>query len=165
MYTSSFFSPVFFTQMAKMHSRKKGKSGSKPPLKREIKPWNIHSSQEAEQLVLKIAKTGSYPAMIGTTLRDNYGIPDVHILTGKKITTILRENNVLTKLPSDLQFLIQKDIRLMKHAEGHKKDMAIKRGLQLTISKIHRLSKYYIRVGKLPSDWKYDRSKAKLLVE
>ena len=151
--------------MARMHSRKKGQSGSNPPLKKEIKKWNIHSSQEAEQLVVKIAKTGKQAAMIGTILRDSYGIPDVQILTGKKITAILHEHHIQEKIPTDLQFLIKNDIRLMKHVETHKKDMTVKRGLQLTLSKIHRLSKYYIRTKKLPSDWKYDRSKAKLLIE
>ena len=98
-------------------------------------------------------------------LRDSYGIPDIQILTGKKIMKILSEHNLNKNIPEDLQFLIKKDIRLMKHAETHKKDMTVKRGLQLTLSKIHRLSKYCVRTGKLPSDWKYARTKAKLLVE
>ena len=48
--------------------------------------------------------------------------------------------------------------------EKNKKDYVAKRGLQLTESKIKRLTKYYKRVGKLPENWKYDREKVKLLV-
>ncbi len=151
--------------MARMHSRKKGKSGSKRPIEREIKKWNIHSRKELEQLVVKLAKIGKKEAQIGLVLRDNYGIPDVKAITGRKILRILKENNLQGKIPSDLQFLIKKDIRLVKHVETHKKDMTVKRGQQLTLSKINRLAKYYKDIGVLPVDWAYDRSKAKLLIE
>mgnify|MGYP001603794025 CR=1 FL=1 len=151
--------------MARMHSRKKGKSGSKNLIKRKNKLWNIHSKQEVEQLAIKLAKTGKKEALIGIILRDSYGIPDVKTITGKKIGQILVENKLQGKIPTDLQFLILKDINLVKHFGVHKKDMSVKRGLQLTISKINRLAKYYVGKGKLPADWKYDRSKAKLLVE
>ena len=66
-----------------MHSGKKGRSGSKNYLKRKNKVWNIHSKQEVEQLVIKLAKTGKKEALIGIILRDNYGIPDVQTITGK----------------------------------------------------------------------------------
>ena len=43
--------------------------------------------------------------------------------------------------------------------------MTAKRGFQLTESKINRLVKYYKKTNKMPKDWKFDRAKAKLLVE
>jgi len=151
--------------MARMHSRKKGRSASHKPTKLTKKSWNRYSNKETEQLVLKIAKTGKTASQIGIELRDSYGIPDVKTLTNKKISKILEENKIAPKLPDDLKALIKKDIKLVKHMETHKKDMTVKRGLQLTLSKIFRLSKYYKKTGKLPVDWTYNRSKAKLLVE
>ncbi|MBI2498959.1 30S ribosomal protein S15 [Candidatus Woesearchaeota archaeon] len=151
--------------MAKMHSRKKGKSGSNKPSAKIKRSWNIHSAKEVEQLVIKLAKAGNNSSGIGLTLRDSYGIPDVKLVTNKKITQILEENKLNKKLPDDLIALIKKDIKLMKHIENNKKDMTVKRGLILTESKINRLAKYYKRSNKLPVDWTYDRSKAKLLIE
>ena len=151
--------------MAKMHSRKKGKSSSHKPIKQTKKDWVKYSNKEIEQLIVKLAKTGLTSSLIGIKLRDVYGIPDVRTLTNKKITKILEENNAKRGLPEDLKNLITKDIRLMKHRESHKKDQTVKRGLQLTVSKINRLSKYYKREGLLAEGWKYDREKAKSLIE
>ncbi|MFH1592214.1 MAG: 30S ribosomal protein S15 [Candidatus Woesearchaeota archaeon] len=151
--------------MARMYSRKKGKSGSHKPTKKAKKSWVIHSAKEVEKLVVKLAKTGLTSAQLGLALRDTYGIPDVRTITKKKIDKILKENKLSKKIPEDLLALIKKDITLTKHRETHKKDMTVKRGQQLTLSKINRLSKYYKSTGKLPEDWKYDSSKAKLLLE
>lgn len=148
-----------------MHSRKRGKSGSKRPGKRVKRSWVRHTAKEIEQVTIKLGKQGLGPSQIGIKLRDSYGIPDVKAVAKKKISKILKENKLLTKIPEDLSALIKKDIKLMKHMETHKKDMTVKRGIQLTESKIRRLAKYYIKNGKLPVDWKYDRTKAKLLVE
>lgn len=151
--------------MARMHSRRKGKSGSKKPVKKVKPVWIRYTGKEIEQLVTKLSKSGNTPSEIGVALRDTYGVPDVKTLTKKKISKILDENKVAPKLPSDLASLIKRDIAIMKHMEINKKDMTAKRGLLLTESKIRRLTKYYKRVGKLPRDWSYDRSKAKLLIE
>ena len=148
-----------------MYSRKKGKSGSSKPIKKAKKSWNVHPVDEIEKLVVKLAKTGKGSSEIGLILRDSYGIPDVHVAAGKKIEKILKENKVQEKLPEPLKHLIMKDINLMKHAQLYKKDITVKRGSHLTLSKINRLSKYYKREGKLPDDWKYDRSKAKSFLE
>ncbi len=148
-----------------MHSRKRGKSGSKRPGKREKRSWVRHTAKEIEQLTIKLVKQGLSPSQIGIKLRDSYGIPDVKAIAKKKISNILKENKLLMKVPEDLSALIKKDIKLMKHMEIHKKDMTVKRGMQLTESKIRRLAKYYKKKNKLPSDWKYDKTKAKLLVE
>lgn len=148
-----------------MHSRKRGKSGSKRPVKREKRSWVRYSAKEVEQLTVKLAKQGLSVSQIGIRLRDSYGIPDVKAITNKKISKILKENELLPKIPEDLSALIIKDIKLMKHREVHKKDKTVKRGIELTESKIRRLAKYYKSRGILPKDWNYDRTKAKLLVE
>ena len=151
--------------MAKMYSRGRGHAGSRKPVERKAPSWLSYKSKEVEQLVLKLSKSGQSPSFIGITLRDSYGIPDVKSITGKKITSILSEHNALTKLPEDIMALIKKHIELTKHFDANKHDMPAKRGLQITESKIGKLAKYYIRMEKLPKGWKFDPTKAKLLLE
>ena len=151
--------------MARLYSRKKGKSGSKRPLQRVAPAWMAHDKNVVEQLIIKLAKSRTPPAHIGTILRDTYGIPDIKAATGKRVLSHLKSNNITPNLPEDLTSLIKRDIIIMKHLESHKKDIPSRRGLQLTESKILRLSTYYKKKGVLPPEWTYDRSKAKLLVE
>ncbi|MBS3144547.1 30S ribosomal protein S15 [Candidatus Woesearchaeota archaeon] len=151
--------------MARLYSRKKGKSGSKRPTVRVKPAWVTYDEKTVEQLVVKIAKTGKTASTIGIELRDTYGIPDVKAITKKPIGQILVEHKIISKLPDDLKALIRTDIALMKHMEINKKDMPGKRGLSLCASKIGRLVKYYKRTKVLPIDWKYDRTKAKILIE
>jgi len=61
--------------------------------------------------------------------------------------------------------LIRKAVSIRKHREDNHKDNTSKRGLQLTESKINRLSKYYKKTSVLSRDWKYDPSSIKLLVD
>ena len=150
--------------MARMHSRKKGKSGSIKPLKKTKPTWVRYSESEVESLVVKLAKAGNSAPKIGTILRDSYGVPDVKVMTKNSITKILNNNKLSPEYPEDFISLIRKEMILVKHLEKNKKDMVAKRGIQLTSSKIHRLAKYYKRKGILPQDWKYDREKAKLIV-
>ncbi len=149
--------------MARMHSRKKGKSGSKKPL--VPAKWVEYDAKEVERLVLKLAKEGLQTASIGRVLRDQYGIPSVRAVTGKKIAKILEENNMLPKIPEDLLNLLKRAVNLRDHLTKHKKDYTSKHGLELLESKIRRLIKYYVRKGKLPRDFTYDPERAKLLVE
>lgn len=149
--------------MARMHSRKKGKSGSKKPVKKNVE-WVEYKPKEVEDLVLKYAKQGMQSAKIGIILRDQYGIPSVKLITKKTISQILKDNGVYSKIPEDLFNLLKRSVELRKHLEKNKKDYQSYRGLELTESKIRRLAKYYIRRGILPQGWKYDPEKAKLLI-
>ncbi len=151
--------------MARMHSRRKGKSGSKRPSKAKKISWLAHQPAEIESLVVKLAKAGKRPSQIGLELRDSYGIPLVRQYTNRKITKILEDNNIKHKLPEDMAALIRKEINILRHLEKNRKDMPTRRGLLLTESKIKRLTKYYKRIGKLPADWQYNRENAKLLLE
>lgn len=151
--------------MARMHSRKKGKSGSNKPAKKTIPAWVKYSPKEVELLVVKYAKEGKTPSQIGIYLRDEYGIPDIKTITGKSVTKILEEKNLLGELPEDIMALIRKAVLIRKHLEENHKDMPAKRGLQLTESKILRLAKYYKRTKRLPADWKYDPKKIRLYIE
>ncbi len=151
--------------MARLYSKKKGKAGSKKPLRRTKPSWVRYEGKEVEQLVMKLAKQGMAPALIGLTLRDTYGIPDVRTLTHKTISQILEEHHLTSQLPYDLRALVKRDVALMKHLEVYPKDETAHRGLLLNGSKIRRLVTYYKEQGLLASDWAYQRDKAKLLLE
>ena len=147
-----------------MYSRKKGKHGSKRPIKKAIPGWVRYDAKETEALIVKLAKTGKTTSEIGLILRDSYGVPSVKNITGNKITKILEKNNLKPKLPEDIVALINKDILIMKHLEANKHDMAVRRGQIITESKIDKLTKYYKRTGKLSKDWIFDRTKAKTFI-
>lgn len=149
--------------MARMHSGKKGKSGSERFGIDKPKSWVRYSPKEIEALIIKLGKTGKRASEIGLILRDSYGVPDVKIITNKKITRILEDNKITSELPEDLSSLIRRQTELEKHILGNHKDRVARRGLQLTESKINRLVKYYKSTERLPENWKYDKEKAKLL--
>lgn len=148
-----------------MHSRARGKSRSTRPSKKVAPSWLKYKPKEVELLVIKYAKEGKNPSQIGIYLRDGYGIPDVKLVTNKSITQILKEKNLLKEIPEDLMALIRKAVLIRKHLGENKKDMPAKRGLQLTESKIKRLTKYYKKIGRLPMTWRYDPERIKLVVE
>ncbi len=150
--------------MARMHSRKKGISGSHNPIKKEKASWVKYSTKEIELLIVKYVKEGKTSAEIGLYLRDEYGIPDVKTLLNKSVSQVIKEKSLGKDIPDDLMALIKKSITIRKHMEENHKDMTGKRGLQLTESKIKRLVKYYKRTKALDSKWKYDPEKVKLIV-
>ncbi len=152
--------------MARMHARRKGKSGSKKPSARTKHPdWSALKPREVESHVLDLAKEGHSTSEIGLILRDQYAIPDIKIATGKKVSKILAQNNIQSEFPEDLKNLIQRALKIREHLEGNKKDISNKRGLQLTESKIRRLTKYYHSQKVLPEGWKYSPKQAKLMFD
>ncbi len=151
--------------MARMYSRKRGKSGSKKPVNKTVPAWVPYKAKEVEMMIAKLAKEGKTPSMIGLILRDTYGIPDVQILCGKSITAILEEKKLKQDMPEDLVALIKRLAALMKHLENNKNDQAANRGMIITNSKIKRLVKYYKRTGKLDANWKFDSEKAGFFLE
>jgi len=151
--------------MAKMHSRGRGTSGSKKPLKPTVPTWIRYKPKEIELLIGKLAKEGKTASEIGIILRDSYGIPSIKLLTGKRLQEILSEKKLSPKIPEDLIALMKRSVLIRKHIETSKQDMTALRGLQLTESKIKRLAKYYKRIGKLVPEWKYDPSAVKIYTE
>jgi len=150
--------------MSRFYSGSKGKSGSKKPSTEKTQDWIRYNPDEAELLVVKLYKEGHMSGQIGKILRDTYGIPSVRKLTGKRVATILKEHNIEVDMPDDLKALMIRALAIRTHLEKNKQDESAKRGLTLTESKIKRLAKYYISNDKLPSDWRYDPSKLKMLV-
>ena len=152
--------------MARMHARRKGKSGSTRQVERKNHPdWSALNTREVESRVIELAKQGKTTSEIGMILRDQYAVPDVKIATGKKIQKILETNGIKTEIPEDMRNLIHTALQLRKHLEINKKDLHNKRNLQLTESKIRRLTKYYHGKNRLPDGWKYSPETAKLMFE
>ncbi len=150
--------------MARMYSRKKGKSGSHRPAHAEA-GWVTHKPAEIEDIVSKLAKEGKSSSEIGTVLRDQYGIPSVRAVAKKKVLGIMREKGQAPELPEDMLNLLRNAVKLRAHLDGNGHDRYSKRGLELTESKIRRLAKYYKQKSVIPEKWKYDPEKAKLLVK
>ena len=146
--------------MARMHSRKKGKHGSKKPAKKTAPSWIKYKAKEVELLISKLAKEGKTTSQIGILLRDTYGIPNVLALCSKSISAILKEKKLSTEVPEDLTALFKKYAAIRKHLEANKHDETAARGLTLTESKIGRLTKYYKRTGRIPETWKFDTERA-----
>jgi len=151
--------------MARMHARRKGKSGSTRLIRKKHPEWSSLNAGEVETRVLERAKTGKSTSEIGLVLRDQYAVPDVRLATGKKITRILENNGIKSEIPEDLTNLIRTALTLRKHLETNKKDLKNKRNLQLTESKIRRFTKYYHSEKKLPAGWKYSPKQAKLMFD
>lgn len=151
--------------MSRMHSGSKGKSGSTPPASKQSPGWVEYKPEEVEQIIIELTNAGQTPAEIGMTLRDQYGIPSVQKLTGNKIEKILEKHKLSSDMPRDLLNLIKRSVVLAKHIEENKKDETAKRGYILTVSKIRRLTDYYIKKGKIEKSWRYTPEKAALLVK
>lgn len=151
--------------MAKRYSGAKGKSGSHKPDEKTIPSWLRYKGKEVELLIVKLSKEGYTPSQIGMHLRDTYGVPDVKLITNKKLNEILDEKKLSQEIPEDLLAVIKKSVNLTKHLEENHKDFTAKRGLQLTDSRIKRLVDYYKKSGKLPANFKYDRESIKLYVQ
>ncbi|MCX8197089.1 MAG: 30S ribosomal protein S15 [Candidatus Micrarchaeota archaeon] len=151
--------------MARMHSKKKGKSGSKRPSVKISPEWVEYSAHEVEELIVKMGKEGKGPTMIGQILRDTYGVPSVQNLCGKSITQILEKNGIKIDYPEDLLNLIKRAVNMREHLRKNRADKHNRTKLIHVESKIGRLVKYYTSIGRLPPDWKYDPETAALLVK
>lgn len=151
--------------MARIHGKhRKGRSGSKKPNVVAAQPWVAYSSEEVEDLILKLKKEGKSPSEIGTILRDQYGIPEVKLILGKSITKFLAERELVPKIPEDLYNLMKRALNIRKHIKESKKDLQAKRDLRRTESKIKRLAKYYRKQGTLPKEWRYSHKRARAIV-
>lgn len=143
-----------------MHSRKKGKHGSKKPAHKTVSSWALYDAKKTELLIAKLAKEGKTASQIGILLRDIYGIPNVSVLCGKSVSAVLSDKKLLQEVPEDLVALFKRYAAIRKHMETNRHDETASRGLLLTESKINRLTKYYKRSGRVPEAWKFDTERA-----
>ena len=127
--------------------------------------WVPLTATEIEDLIVQFTENGLTSAKIGLILRDQYGVPNVRLATGKTVTEIMKEKGVMPDLPEDLSNLMRRAISLNVHVKNHRGDVANLRGLNLIEARIRRLERYYKRMGVLPETWKYSLANAEIMLK
>lgn len=148
--------------MGRMHTHRHGKSHSMRPATPQVPSWVTQSPAEIEELVVKYTKEDLTPSQIGIKLRDQHSIPLIKIITKKKIGQILEEHDLKSDMPEDLGNIVKKAVGLQKHLKENKGDRRNVRSLELIEAKVHRLSVYYKRIGRISKKWKYKSVVAQL---
>ena len=148
--------------MGRMHTHRHGKSHSIRPAVLVTPSWVTHSPAEIEELVVKYSKEGLTPSQIGVKLRDQHSIPLVKPITKKSMGQILEENDLKAEMPEDLENIVRKAVGLQKHLKANRGDNRNVRSLELIEAKVHRLSVYYKRIGRISKTWKYKSVVAQL---
>jgi small subunit ribosomal protein S15 len=151
--------------MSRIHSGRKGRSGSHRPYPVTKPGWVTMEKAEIVDEALKLSKSGQSAAQVGLALRDGFGIPSVRAVLGQRMTPLLKEAGVTPELPDDLQALLKRVVHLQRHLQTHPKDRSNRRGLTLMESRIRRLAHYYRGRKMLPENWSYTSASAVLQVE
>jgi small subunit ribosomal protein S15 len=76
-------------------------------------------------------------------------------IINKTISDILDQNDLKSEIPEDLNNIVTKAVGLQKHLKSNKNDRRNIRSLELIEAKVHRLSMYYKKIGRIPENWKY----------
>tara|TARA_B100000378_G_scaffold208545_1_gene171572 strand:+ start:189 stop:638 length:450 start_codon:yes stop_codon:yes gene_type:complete len=148
--------------MGRLHTHNHGKSHSTRPIESKIPSWVNKQAKEVEELITKYAKEGLTSSQIGVKLRDQYSIPLVKPILKKTISQVLQENKLSPEIPEDLNNIVNKAVGLQKHLKSNKRDNRNVRSLELIEAKVHRLSDYYKKNGRLSKTWKYKSVVAQL---
>ncbi len=148
--------------MGRMHTHRHGKSHSIRPATLRTPSWVTQSPAEIEELIVKYSKDGLTPSQIGIKLRDQHSIPLVKSVTKKSMDQILEENDLKAEMPEDLENIVRKAVGLQRHLKENKGDNRNVRSLELIEAKVHRLSVYYKRIGRISKTWKYKSVVAQL---
>lgn len=139
--------------MGRIHSHRHGKAHSIRPVE-PVAP-EYASKEAVEEAIVRYARDGMTASQIGVRLRDQHAIPLARPVTGRTITETLEANDLLPEMPEDLASIVRTAIGLQKHLKVHKGDRRNVRSLELIEAKVHRLSTYYKRIGRIPKKWKY----------
>lgn len=148
--------------MGRMHTHRHGKSHSIRPSTLRAPSWITQSPTEVEELVVKYSKDGLTPSQIGIKLRDQHSIPLVKPIIKKSMGKILEEHDLKPEMPEDLENMVKKAVGLQRHLKANKGDNRNVRSLELIEAKVHRLSVYYKRIGRISKTWKYKSVVAQL---
>ena len=148
--------------MGRMHTHRHGKSHSIRPVTMRVPLWTQYGPKEIEELVIKYAKDGLTPSQIGIRLRDQHAVPLTKQIAKKTIGEMLQANDLVSEMPEDLENIVKKAVGLQKHLKANKGDRRNVRSLELIEAKVHRLSTYYKRIGRIPKNWKYKSVVAQL---
>lgn len=107
----------------------KGISGSSIPYSRRAPTWLKSTTEEATELICKLAKKGLTPSQIGVILRDSHGVGQIKALTGSKIVRILRASGTaegLVRVPHLCGRIGSPNPRghVLSHQEGRRRAQA-----------------------------------------
>ena len=147
--------------MTRIHSHRRGKSQSFRPINKKV-DWVKLTSEQINEIISKLNKDGLRPSQIGIVLRDQYTVPSVRAVVGKKMKEILEDIDARPTIPEDLDSLVKRAVRLQNHLKSNKGDRKNVRSLEMIEAKIHRVSKYYKTKNTIPKDWKYKAMVAQL---
>ena len=148
--------------MGRLHTHNHGKSHSTRPVDLKKPSWVTQSPKEIEEMIIKYGKDGLPPSMIGIKLRDQHAIPLVKPIINKGIAQVLDENKSSQEIPEDLNNIVMKAVGLQNHLKTNRNDNRNVRSLELIEAKVHRLSVYYKKIGRIPKTWKYKSVVAQL---
>ena len=141
--------------MGRLHTHNHGKAHSTRPNQVKVPSWVKHEPKVIEELIIKYAKEGLASSQIGIKLRDQHSIPLIKPIIKKTISQVLEENNLSPEIPEDLNNIVTKAVGLQKHLKSNRGDRRNVRSLELIEAKVHRLSVFYKKNGKIPKNWKY----------
>jgi len=149
--------------MSRTYARRKNRLTA--PIHRDEKPeWLNVDENEIKELIAELARRKTNLSDIGMILRDEYGIPDIKLITGKSLKETILDMGLTIDIPDDLRNLMIKALRIRDHLDRNRSDMRAKRDLSVTESRIKSLASYYMEKGVLPGNWRYSAQTAKLLV-
>jgi small subunit ribosomal protein S15 len=148
--------------MGRLHTHNNGKAHSTRPIESKFSSWVKQDTKEIEDIVIKYAKDGYTPSQIGIKLRDQHAIPLIKPIINKTVSEILDQNDLQSEIPEDLNNIVNKAVGLQKHLKSNKSDRRNIRSLELIEAKVHRLSMYYKKIGRIPKNWKYKSVVAQL---
>ncbi len=154
--------------MAKMYTKRHGKSKSRKPVidaEKLGKGTDELSKEEIIKLIESYGRQGMSPAAIGEIMKKKHNVRFIKQATGKRLMQILSEQGIKFEVPPAMLDLIKKAVRVRKHLEANKQDVHNRTSLNRIESKIWRLTKYYIKEGTLPKGWRYNPETAGLLVK
>jgi small subunit ribosomal protein S15 len=143
--------------MARMHTRKRGKSRSHKDRYTSKPTWIKASNDEIIDDIVQLKNSKLTSPQIGIRLRDQYAIPSTKVVLGKKLNKILEEKSLKPVIPDDLQSLITRYKKVSAHLALNTRDKSNDRGRTLIMAKILRLIKYYRRNNVLPAGWNLDK--------
>ena len=149
--------------MARLHTRKHGKSKSRKPVAEDVKI--TADRKEVEGAILDYARQGMSSSEIGQSVKVAHGVGYLKPLLGKRLNQFLAEKGVKKELPDDIMALMRKAVSMRKHLASNHGDVYGMIRLGRVEAKIWRLSRYYRSSGKIPADWKYDPEQAALMIK
>lgn len=112
------------------------KKSTKKSVKKEPERAKVENTEE---IIISLAKEGNAPSQIGIILRDKHGIPKAKLL-GKKITKILKDNNI--EYEDDVALVSKKLSKIEKHYASNKGDKRAKREIVRFVGLKKSLQKY-----------------------